>query len=131
VVALFFSVAALGLPGLGNFVGEFLALLGAFSVSIPAAVIAVLGVIFASVYSLWVMQSVFQGPSLRREGKDSTHEALLDLDRRELFFYGVMMIGLLWMGLYPQTFLDFSSGVIEGLVMSDDAAALYAREFSK
>ena len=99
--------------------------------SIPAAVIAVLGVIFASVYSLWVMQSVFQGPSLRQEGKDSTHEALLDLDRRELFFYGVMMIGLLWMGLYPQTFLDFSSGVIEDLVMSDDAAALYAREFSK
>jgi hypothetical protein len=42
-----------------------------------------------------------------------------------------MMIGLLWMGLYPQTFLDFSSGVIEDLVMSDDAAALYAREFSK
>jgi len=41
------------------------------------------------------------------------------------------MIGLLWMGLYPQTFLDLSSGVIEGLVMSDDAAALYAREFSK
>ncbi|MDA9901884.1 NADH-quinone oxidoreductase subunit M [Gammaproteobacteria bacterium] len=131
VVALFFSVAALGLPGLGNFVGEFLALLGAFSVNIPAAVLAAFGVIFASVYSLWVMQSVFQGPPLKQESKASSHETLLDLDGRELFFYGVMMIGLLWMGLYPQTFLDFSSGVIEGLVISDSAAALYAGEFLK
>jgi NADH-quinone oxidoreductase subunit M len=121
----------LGLPGLGNFVGEFLALLGAFSVNIPAAVLAAFGVIFASVYSLWVMQSVFQGPPLRQESKASSHETLLDLDGRELFFYGVMMIGLLWMGLYPQTFLDFSSGVIEGLVTSDSAAVLYAGEFLK
>jgi hypothetical protein len=42
-----------------------------------------------------------------------------------------MMIGLLWMGLYPQTFLDLSSGVVEELVMSDGAAVLYAGEFLK
>ena len=68
---------------------------------------------------------------MKQESKAPSHETLLDLDGRELFSYGVMMIGLLWMGLYPQTFLDFSSGVIEGLVTSDSAAALYAGEFLK
>ena len=55
VVALFFSVAALGMPGLGNFIGEFLALLGAFQANIFFTVIAAFGLIFASVYSLWVI----------------------------------------------------------------------------
>ncbi|MDD9890844.1 MAG: NADH-quinone oxidoreductase subunit M, partial [Gammaproteobacteria bacterium] len=59
VVALFFSVAALGMPGLGNFIGEFLALLGAFQANITLTVISAFGLIFASVYSLWVIQKVF------------------------------------------------------------------------
>ena len=49
-VALFFSIAALGMPGLGNFVGEFLVLLGAFQASIGLTVAAAFGLIFASVY---------------------------------------------------------------------------------
>jgi len=61
VVALFFCIAALGMPGLGNFVGEFLALLGAFQANLPMTVLATFGLIFASVYSLWVIQKVFHG----------------------------------------------------------------------
>ena len=113
-VALFFSIAALGMPGLGNFVGEFLALLGAFKASIPLTVAAAFGLIFASVYSLWVIQKVFHG-AYRNSDFDDSH--LNDLSRREMFYYGAMMIGLIWMGMYPQTFLDLSSTTLVNLLV--------------
>ncbi len=106
VVALFFSIAALGMPGLGNFVGEFLALIGAFQVNIPLTAIAAIGLILASVYSLWVLQKVFQG-SYKSDKVEET--ALVDLSRQEMGFYLAMMAGLVWMGVYPGTFLDLSA----------------------
>jgi len=100
-VALFFSIAALGMPGLGNFVGEFLVLLGAFQASIGLTVAAAFGLIFASVYSLWVIQKVFHG-AYRNLDFDDMH--LYDLSRREMFYFGAMMIGLIWMGITHRTF---------------------------
>lgn len=112
-VALFFSIAALGMPGLGNFVGEFLALLGAFQANIGLTVAAAFGLIFASVYSLWVIQKVFHGV-YRNSDFDDSH--LHDLSRREMFYFGAMMIGLIWMGMYPQSFLDLSSTTLTNLL---------------
>jgi NADH-quinone oxidoreductase subunit M len=60
---LFFSLASLGLPGLGNFVGEFLVLLGSFRVSMAATAAAALGLVVAAVYALWIVQRVLQGPN--------------------------------------------------------------------
>jgi NADH-quinone oxidoreductase subunit M len=117
VVALFFSVAALGMPGLGNFVGEFLSLLGVFSVSIWAAALAALGMIVASVYSLWVMQAVFQGA----QNPEEDQALLSDLDARELALYGLMMMGLILMGLFPNAFLDVSAIALEHLSSASDA----------
>lgn len=113
VVALFFSIAALGMPGLGNFVGEFLALLGAFQVSIPLTVVAALGLILASVYSLWVLQKVFQG---RYDAQRFEESALGDLTRQEMIFYLAMIVGLVWMGMYPQTFLDLSAMTLDSIL---------------
>ena len=115
VVALFFSVAALGMPGLGNFIGEFLALLGAFQANIPVTVIAAFGLILASVYSLWVIQKVFHG-EYSSDHYDESH--LTDLTRREMFYFGSMMLGLVWMGMYPQSFLDLSQPVLIQLLNS-------------
>ena len=115
VVAVFFSVAALGMPGLGNFVGEFLALLGAFQANISATVIAAFGLILASVYSLWVIQKVFHG-EYSSDHFDESH--LTDLSRREMFYFGAMMLGLVWMGMYPQSFLDLSQPVLTQLLNS-------------
>ena len=88
-IALFFSIAALGMPGLGNFIGEFLALLGAFQANIVLTVIAAFGLVFASVYSLWVIQKVFHGEYRNSDFDDSQ---LNDLDRRELFCFGAMIL---------------------------------------
>ncbi len=114
-VALFFSIAALGMPGLGNFVGEFLALLGAFKTNITLTVFAAFGLIFASVYSLWVIQKVFHG-AYRNTDFDDSH--LSDLSRREMFYFGAMMFGLVWMGMYPQSFLDLSAETL-GLLLNE------------
>lgn len=113
VVALFFSVAALGMPGLGNFIGEFLALLGAFQANILFTAIAALGLILASVYSLWVIQKVFHG-DFADEKYDNGQ--LSDLNQREMTFFILMMLGLVWMGLYPQSFLNLSEPVLNGLL---------------
>jgi NADH-quinone oxidoreductase subunit M len=122
-VALFFSVAALGMPGLGNFIGEFLVLLGAFKANITITVISSFGLIFASVYSLWVIQKVFHG-EYRNIDFDDSH--LYDLNRRELIYFGLMVVGLIWMGMYPQSFLDLSQGALEGILASSQIVATAA-----
>mgnify|MGYP003314962787 CR=1 FL=1 len=81
-------MAALGMPGLGNFIGEFLALLGAFQANILFTVIAAFGLILASVYSLWVIQKVFHGEFSSEHYDDSR---LTDLSRREMVYFGMMM----------------------------------------
>ncbi|MFZ5572489.1 MAG: complex I subunit 4 family protein [Thermodesulfobacteriota bacterium] len=94
-MALFFSLASLGLPGLGNFVAEFTVLIGVYQVNGVMAVFASLGLIGAAVYSLWIIQAVFHGPSPRER-------VLADLSLRETAALGVMLAALVILGLYPQ-----------------------------
>ncbi len=97
-VALFFAVASLGLPGLGNFVGEFLVVLGTFQTNTPMAVVATLGLIVSVVYSLWMIQVVFQGPNV--------HEwKLPDISLREGAIMASMAAIIIWLGVYPQAVL--------------------------
>lgn len=116
-MALFFSIAAVGVPGLGNFIGEFLSLLGAFEVNKTITVFAALGLIFAAVYSLWVIQRVFHGPYKipERTGHSAIPE---DLSGVEILCYALMVIGLVWMGVYPNSFLALSSPGLEGLLQA-------------
>ena len=60
-IALFFTAASLGLPGLGNFLGEFLILLGTFKPHPSVTVVATGGLILSAVYSLILMQRAFHG----------------------------------------------------------------------
>ena len=110
-MALFFTVAAVGMPGLGNFVGEFLVLLGSFQVSSAAAAAAALGLIVAAVYSLIVIQKVFHG-------KNTHNHVMSDLSTMEFLCFALMMLGLLWMGLYPQSMLDMAEPTLRSLNVS-------------
>lgn len=103
-VALFFSIAALGMPGLANFIGEFLVLLGTFRVSIPITTFAALGLIAAPVYSLIVVQKVFHGPV--------PATGLRDFGLREMTLMVTMMAATVWMGLYPQPILEISANAL-------------------
>lgn len=91
----FFAMALMGLPGLGDFIGEFLILLGTWRVSIPFTAVAAGGVLVSTLYALKMIQRAFHGPN--------THDRKLpDLFAREGLALGVMMASLLWLGLYPQ-----------------------------
>jgi len=104
--ALFFSLASLGLPGMGDFVGEFLVLLGAYRVSVPLTVVASLGILASTFYALRLMQRAFFGPN-------TGNWRLPDLTPREGLMVGTMIAGLLWLGLYPQpVFNTFAPAIV-------------------
>ncbi len=107
-ITLFFIAASLGLPGLGNFVGEFLVLLGTFQANIVVCVVASLGLITAAVYALIAMQQTFQGTP-----KENLN--LVDFGAREISVMVLMMAGLAFLGLYPQPIFDITDPVLAGL----------------
>jgi NADH-quinone oxidoreductase subunit M len=93
-MGLIFSMASLGLPGLGNFVAEFLTLLGTYQSSILVTCFASLGLIGATLYSLRIMQKVFHG-------KAKSLPAISDLNLREKVISGIMVIAIVYLGLFP------------------------------
>ena len=107
-IALFFAMASLGIPGLGNFIAEFMLLIGSFQANVPATVLATLGLVSAAVYALIMIQRVFHG-------QPQTTHSLADFDRRELATMTLMMLALLLLGLYPQPTLDILQPVMEQL----------------
>ncbi|HSG91885.1 MAG TPA: NADH-quinone oxidoreductase subunit M [Pseudomonadales bacterium] len=117
-IALFFVVASLGMPGLANFVGEFLVLIGAFGVDVPLTVAAAVGMVVAAIYGLSLMQRAFQG----RVADSSA--AMADLAPRELVTLAVMLVGLVWLGLEPQRVLDVSAPMVAALMDALPAAPL-------
>jgi NADH-quinone oxidoreductase subunit M len=98
-VTLFFALASLGLPGLGDFVGEFLILIGTYQRSIAVAVLATVGVLATTFYALRFIQRVFHGPN-------SNSWQIPDLVPREGIVMSLMIVVLLWLGLYPQPVLN-------------------------
>ncbi len=90
------ALSSIGLPGLNGFVGEFLVLLGSFTPFPLATVIATTGVIFAAAYLLWALQRLI----FNRLG-DTVHDGLTDLTARELVVMLPLIVGIVWMGLYP------------------------------
>jgi NADH-quinone oxidoreductase subunit M len=106
--AMFFAVASLGLPGLGNFVAEFLVLAGLFQSAPWTATLASLGLITAAIYALWMIQRSFQGePQPGRQ--------MADFGAREMASMAVMMALLLWLGLFPQPAFDLAQPVLDSL----------------
>jgi NADH-quinone oxidoreductase subunit M len=97
--SMFFALASLGLPGMGTFVGEFMVVLGAYRASVPLAVIASLGFVLSTVYSLSLMEQAFFGEN-RRGWK------VPDLSIREMGVVALMIIPLLWLGLAPQAVIE-------------------------
>lgn len=97
---LFFTMASVGLPGLSNFVGEFLSMMGTYEQSSWAAFIAVTGIITGAAYMLYLYKRICFGP---RDNADAA--AMPDLELREWLTLAPIAAAVLWMGVYPQSFL--------------------------
>ena len=91
-VSLFLIFAYIGVPGLSNFPGEFMSLLGAFQSSPLPAAFATLAVIAAGVYGVNLYQRLFQG---------STTVPTRDLGALELYVLVPFIAGVLWLGVSP------------------------------
>ncbi len=104
---LFASLSSVGLPGLNGFVGEFLILLGSFKSPVLNSwwytVFAASGVIFAAVYLLWMYQRVAFG-----EIKNPAMKDIKDMNKREMLVLAPVFIFIVWIGVYPGTFLKVS-----------------------
>ncbi len=97
--AMFFALASLGLPGMANFIGEFMVVLGVYQARPGLAAAASFGFILSTAYALRMMQRIFFGEN--RQGWK-----FADLSPREAGVMALMMLPLLWLGLFPQPLID-------------------------
>ncbi len=95
------ALASIGLPGTSGFVGEFLALLGAFETHPTMAVLAALGVIFAAYYMLPMVQKVFFNKLDKPENME-----VQDLSRREMVILAPLIALMIVIGWNPTPVLE-------------------------
>jgi NADH-quinone oxidoreductase subunit M len=97
---LVFTMASIGLPGTSGFVGEFLSLLGVYHESSWIALVSTTGIILGAAYMLYLYRRVVFG-----DQKNADAAAMLDLDAREWVMMVPLVAVVLWMGVYPESFL--------------------------
>ncbi|MXX67109.1 MAG: NADH-quinone oxidoreductase subunit M [Chloroflexi bacterium] len=112
VVLGFFTLASLGLPTMSGFVGEFLVLIGAFGYSYVAGFGALVGVILAAAYMLWMYKKLMLGKV--NEG----FAGITDMNRVEFASLLPLMAMVMWVGIAPDPFvamLSLATGQLVGL----------------
>lgn len=125
-IAMFASV---GLPGLNGFVGEYLTLIGAFVSPVYNntlfAILSATGVIFAAVYLLWMWQRVMFGTNDNPENQN-----LQDVTKQELWQMIPLVVFIVWIGVYPGTFLKFTEASTRALVGKIEAVNSIAPRYN-
>lgn len=107
-IAMVFVMASLGLPGLGNFIAEFLVLAGSFQASVLWSVLGSLGLIASAIYALRIMQKVWH----ERKAKEWE---INDYIPRELIILGSLILVIVWLGLFPQKIFSTISSSINSI----------------
>jgi NADH-quinone oxidoreductase subunit M len=100
LLLMLFTMASVGLPGTSGFVGEFLSLAGAYKVSTWATLIATTGIILGAGYMLYLYRRIAFGEQVNADAA-----AMPDLDGREIWLLAPIAAAVLWMGIYPESFL--------------------------
>ena len=97
---LLFTMASVGLPGLSNFPGEFLSLMGTYEASTWAAIVAATGIILGAAYALYLYWRICFGTQ-----RNPDAAAMKDLTPRELWLLVPLALATIWMGVYPESFM--------------------------
>jgi NADH-quinone oxidoreductase subunit M len=106
---LVFVMASLGLPGLANFVAEFLILAGAWQYDAVLATLATLGLIVSVTYSLRILQKIFH------QSSQTKVDELVDLNPREWLVLGSLTVAILWLGFFPQSVVKVAQPAFDRL----------------
>ncbi|UDG80895.1 NADH-quinone oxidoreductase subunit M [Candidatus Hartigia pinicola] len=104
-LSLLFASATLSMPGTGNFIGEFMILFGSFKQFMLSTSIAVFSAVFASIYSLWMMQQIYYGTP-------KSNSDMKGLTIREFMLLLSLAILLVIIGFYPQLILNTSTNAM-------------------
>ncbi|MBY0284571.1 MAG: NADH-quinone oxidoreductase subunit M [Sphingomonas sp.] len=110
---LLFTMASIGLPGTSGFVGEFLSLAGVYQVSTVATFLCTTGIILGAAYMLYLYRRIAFGEIVHDDVR-----IMPDLSMREVALLLPIGLAVLWMGVYPESFLA---------PMRKDAKTLVAR----
>jgi proton-translocating NADH-quinone oxidoreductase chain M len=100
-IFLFFTMANIGLPGTGSFVGELLILTGSFKANTTVTFLGATGMILGGCYSLWLFNRIAYGNL-----KTQYFKNYLDINKREFLIFFPLILGTLIMGVYPNIFLN-------------------------
>lgn len=109
---LLFALASLGLPGLGNFIGEFLVLAGSFSINPLLTILASLTLVASAIYSLRLVQRAFHGESRMR---------IADFGMLEMAVMVLLAIAITWLGMAPQPLFRMSKDAVERMLEKGDS----------
>jgi NADH-quinone oxidoreductase subunit M len=112
-----FSLAAVGLPGTSGFVGEFLILIGTFKVSTLECTLAATALFLGPAYMLYLYRRVIFGTITRADLR-----GILDLSPRETAIFAPLLLLVLWLGFYPNSFLRPIEASVDHLVRQVNAA---------
>jgi NADH-quinone oxidoreductase subunit M len=112
-----FTMASVGLPGTSGFVGEFLSLVGTYAVSSWAGIVATTGIILGAAYMLYLYWRICYGRLVHADAA-----AMPDLDAREMWLLAPIAAAVLWMGVYPESFMRPMRADIERLLVRVERA---------
>ena len=107
----FFAMSNAGLPGTSGFVGEFMVILSSFQASFWFAFLAAMTLILGAAYSLWMVKRVVFG-----EVKSEAVSQLNDVNKREGFILAILVIMVLFVGIYPEPLIDVMRASVENLI---------------
>ena len=116
-VFMVFMLGSVGLPGTSGFVGEFLVLVAAFQVNTWLALLATTGIVLGAAYMLYLYRRVIFGALTKEDLKTMT-----DLSRREIAVFAPLVAATLWMGLWPEPFLDVMHASVANLIDNYETA---------
>lgn len=110
-IFMLFTMAAVGLPGSNNFIGEFMILAGSYPVVQWATVLATVGVVLGAAYMLLLYKNAIFGVPSRDEVR-----VLADLTWREKLMFVPLIALTLWLGVQPNVVLDITAPAVDELV---------------
>jgi proton-translocating NADH-quinone oxidoreductase chain M len=110
IAFIFFNLANIAFPGTSSFIGEFLILVGVVQQDIIVCFLSAIGIILSGIYSMWLYNRVAFG-NLKDYIKN-----FVDLNNIEFIVFSTLGICVLWMGLFPETFLSVMRGDIRELI---------------
>jgi NADH-quinone oxidoreductase subunit M len=116
-VFLLFTMGNVGLPGTSGFVGEIMTLTGVYQASTWTALLAATGVILSAVYALSLYRRVMFGEITNPQLANIT-----DLDWREVSIFIPLIIGTLFLGVYPHSIFQYTGASVDALVGAYRAA---------